>query len=377
MVRVREGIGRGWGMLRKLKIRGYPMSLVFHFFRHAALYRIKGFIFGHQSYTKTFFYSSDEGVSKSTVSISKTHMVEPKITDSSDFIFYSSSPIRNRNLFIMSPATVDTISGRVYDTEGKFLADSSAWSPPHAVFRWIAPLPKRFLSATKLSGTNKHKTFVPSQLYYHWLLEDLPSLIRVRSAFPDVQIYVSQAAHPYITEMFDFLGFDYTFAPAYLLAESLVFESRGPALLPQKIDVDTLNDLSWSVCKENSLGRKIYVSRKDAWRNPINFEMVEELARSHGFEVVSLTGMGPEDQIKLFQQATVIAGPHGAGLSNIVWAKRGTLKVIEIRFATQPPCFEVISSHLDFEYLKEESISSEDWRVDLNSLSNKMRTCDN
>ncbi|HUA51661.1 MAG TPA: glycosyltransferase family 61 protein, partial [Candidatus Sulfotelmatobacter sp.] len=59
------------------------------------------------------------------------------------------------------------------------------------------------------------------------------------------------------------------------------------------------------------------------------------VAARHGFEPVSPEALGFVDQVKLFAAASVIAGPHGAGLANMVFAPPGTpvVELIGPRFA--------------------------------------------
>jgi capsular polysaccharide biosynthesis protein len=52
-------------------------------------------------------------------------------------------------------------------------------------------------------------------------------------------------------------------------------------------------------------------------------DLVKELVL-YGFEVVSLSGMSFADQVRLFDEAEIIVGPHGAGFTNAVFAQPGT-----------------------------------------------------
>lgn len=77
--------------------------------------------------------------------------------------------------------------------------------------------------------------------------------------------------------------------------------------------------------------RKLYISRRDSNNRKLeNEEEVEALVASHGFEIVSLTGMPLAKQIELFAGATHVISPHGAGLTNIVFCKPVT-NILEIK----------------------------------------------
>lgn len=100
--------------------------------------------------------------------------------------------------------------------------------------------------------------------------------------------------------------------------------------------------------------RRIYISRGTArTRGTINEDEIVEYLRPMGFQPLSMDGLTVAKQAKLFAQADVILGTHGAALTNLLFAKPGT-KVIEIL----PPHVHEVSffaaathSRLDYTYL--------------------------
>jgi hypothetical protein len=76
--------------------------------------------------------------------------------------------------------------------------------------------------------------------------------------------------------------------------------------------------------------RRIYVSRNDTPRRRVGneSELRPVLAR-HRFEVVAPGSLSFRDQVALFASASAIAGPHGAGLTNILFAGKKA-KVLEL-----------------------------------------------
>lgn len=77
-------------------------------------------------------------------------------------------------------------------------------------------------------------------------------------------------------------------------------------------------------------GRRIYVSRRDAsLRRLVNEdELIAELGK-FDFSVIVPGQMTVESQARCFSEATVIVGPHGSGLTNMVFAPSGA-SVIEL-----------------------------------------------
>jgi capsular polysaccharide biosynthesis protein len=79
-----------------------------------------------------------------------------------------------------------------------------------------------------------------------------------------------------------------------------------------------------------------------------------------------------EAQAKLFATAKVIVAPHGAGLSNLIFCKKGT-KIIEIFPPTYTvPCFWIISQQLGLDQtcVKGMGVSekSQDMKLDITEL---------
>jgi len=93
--------------------------------------------------------------------------------------------------------------------------------------------------------------------------------------------------------------------------------------------------------------RRLLVARKGPTRKIHNIEQVQTFLSRYDFETVYLEGMSIVDQILLFQSAEFIIGPHGAGLSNLLFCEPGT-KVIELMPSVEMrPFFWFISEKLD------------------------------
>lgn len=83
---------------------------------------------------------------------------------------------------------------------------------------------------------------------------------------------------------------------------------------------------------------KIYIDRSDSIFNHcklINNSEVQNFLKSKGFKILKLSKLSFLNQITIFHNAKFIIGPHGAGLSNLVFCKKNT-KVIEIKPHNHP-----------------------------------------
>ena len=96
---------------------------------------------------------------------------------------------------------------------------------------------------------------------------------------------------------------------------------------------------------------KIYISRSDATRRRVTNESeVWNCLRGYGFDKVRLADMKVAEQIRLFARASVVVGPHGAGLSNLVYSHPGT-QVIELfspKYVNE--CFEHLAGQCRLNY---------------------------
>lgn len=104
---------------------------------------------------------------------------------------------------------------------------------------------------------------------------------------------------------------------------------------------------------ETERGRKLFVSRGSAAsRRVVNEAELEPVLAEHGFEVVDPAGMSIPEQVALFSRASAVVGPHGAGLTNLLFSAPGT-QVVE--FFAAPAAqgvsnYRVLASHLSLPY---------------------------
>ena len=83
-------------------------------------------------------------------------------------------------------------------------------------------------------------------------------------------------------------------------------------------------------------GRKLFLSRELAKNRRLVNEADVLAALPAGFERVATESMGVREQAVLFSKAAVIVAPHGAGLTNLLFARPGAL-VVELVPAEDPP----------------------------------------
>ncbi|MEM9044268.1 MAG: glycosyltransferase family 61 protein [Pseudomonadota bacterium] len=77
-------------------------------------------------------------------------------------------------------------------------------------------------------------------------------------------------------------------------------------------------------------GPLLYLSRgQSKLRQPTNLAQMEELLAGHGFQPFVATDANHPEQISRFASAEIVVSIHGAGLTNLLFARPGT-KVVEV-----------------------------------------------
>lgn len=98
-----------------------------------------------------------------------------------------------------------------------------------------------------------------------------------------------------------------------------------------------------------NLPKNIFISRRRAeGRRLLNEEQAIAALAKFGFVAYILEEMSFIDQVRLFAQAKIVVAPHGAGLTNIIFAEN--LTVIELFGSSVAPCFANLARGLGFHY---------------------------
>lgn len=151
----------------------------------------------------------------------------------------------------------------------------------------------------------------------------------------------------------------------------------GGRPLPSEIGI-------WKAAKQP--GRRLYVTRANAAARPLaNEAELVDLVVTHGFEVVDPGKLPFAEQIALFASASIVMGPHGAGLTNAAFCD-GDATLIELRAlnrASQSPSrnetYRRLSACCGLQYgylMFDNPAFSEGWEVDLEPVRRVLRRID-
>jgi hypothetical protein len=236
--------------------------------------------------------------------------------------------------------------------------------------------------------------------YFHWLvdvcgqLEGLRLYMRATSEQP--AILIRAGAPAFARESLALLGFDSSLTVEWPLSWSPLARPSVDDLLVA--DVPRFLVSSWRGYRHGSSSQslrwlrsvfvsatrgsavstrarvttpdlKIYVQRpNDGWRAIANEEEVSDLLRAHGFLALRPEESPLSEQVALFSQASMVAGMHGAGLTNILFAPQAHL--IELAGSYGGPEYFSMCHGLGNHYTRVQCADrGEDIRVDLSILS--------
>jgi hypothetical protein len=175
--------------------------------------------------------------------------------------------------------------------------------------------------------------------YCHWWLDIVPKLhlIRTYGDVPGDPLYYVEAHKPFQREILGFLGLE----PASILnsrehhiirAEKMVASSpRTPLQWPDPWAVAWLRE-TFSKFAEPYSGRPscVLISRKGAkTRKIVNEDEIAECLAPLKPVTVDLQELSVAQQIGLFADAKWIVAPHGAGLTNMIFAP-GDCRIVEL-----------------------------------------------
>lgn len=208
--------------------------------------------------------------------------------------------------------------------------------------------------------------------YWHWWIDILPRvwLLELHQIFPladrkfdAVRLVIPPAAAEFQRESLELLGLTERLEllePGLSRFDSVTFTrgltgggSRYPSRKLGEYARWLRERLVPDAAAEGERGRKLFVSRSTAAsRRIVNEAEIEPVLTEHGFEVVDPAGMSVAEQVALFSQANAVAGPHGAGLTNLLFSPPGT-EVVEIFAAPAAQGvsnYRVLASHLGMPY---------------------------
>lgn len=196
-----------------------------------------------------------------------------------------------------------------------------------------------------LSGMHFVFTNVGFANYYHVITELVPRLEFWLPFKGKVKLAVSSVVPIFLKQAFEKL--DITEEHITYIEPGITYTSDVWVTLPWGLNFipERFHFMKSALNKTEikTTPKRIYISRKNESNRFVqNEEDLLPLLKQFGFELLCLESYNFDEQVEICSQAEWICGPHGAGLSNLIWMKHP--KVIEIRPESYPnDCFVHLS----------------------------------
>lgn len=202
--------------------------------------------------------------------------------------------------------------------------------------------------------------------YYHWFKDVLSTLHEALEMMPQDTIFLmpkgfrSVYGGEFYLKTLHALGISGDRVVEFDGTESWTFENfwwQPPAVHPDDQTPGAMQWIGQQIVQSVPIGQaekpvKIYISRTlPSARVIVNEVEFLPLLQEMGFHVCRLEKMPFEEQVRLFRNAEVVVGPHGAGFTNLIFSKPGT-RVIEILAkGHERRCYWTLSAELGHDYL--------------------------
>ncbi|KAJ4460191.1 hypothetical protein PAPYR_3580 [Paratrimastix pyriformis] len=197
--------------------------------------------------------------------------------------------------------------------------------------------------------------------YYHFLAESLPRLVPL---LPELRsrpgiVILAPAEHSFMKELFRLLGLaDRVFfvpdSDTYAAAEVLMPSPARCLWVAPRLVAALRAELLGAVGREGHLHHTrppaVIVIRRKGSREVANHAALMAAVRAEfngtRYETVEFEALPVAATVDLFHRAALVVGPHGAGLTNIMFCPAGT-PVIEFLEEFHPPlCFVYMATAL-------------------------------
>ena len=199
---------------------------------------------------------------------------------------------------------------------------------------------------------------VRSDQFFHWTADVLQRIEILGEYVNDYPILIPNSflKYSYITETLKLLDIPYTpyNQNELLKIKKLYITSHGaPSGNYNDSLINSIRDrILNSLGEKQNKGTYIWVSRQKSKKRKIaNYAEVKEIINRNGFKIVDFDVLSFNEQLNISNNAEVIAGIHGAGLSHMFYSKN-IKKLIEIRVSDDDKnnCFYSMASSLNIDY---------------------------
>jgi hypothetical protein len=240
-----------------------------------------------------------------------------------------------RRLLLLTDAGVAGEDAVVYCPRQRVAVEETVrqWTQPAARHPLLAA--PRFPPAQDLPGLTLSLGTLDGGGFYHFLMETLPRLHLARPWLDRIDNFLANGAPGSFQERWLvhagvpaakirwLSGHSHFHCDEIMFTNPLCSDSEPTPWL-----IAAIRDTLCAPPAARPGSRRVWISRNDAGSRVLAWEN-ELLATLGDFERVELARLAPAEQMRLMASAGVVAGPHGAGLTNLVFCAPGT-RLIEL-----------------------------------------------
>lgn len=245
------------------------------------------------------------------------------------------APACDKVLYSLSNGGIVGTDGLVYSVATRTAIQESMRCWTTATTRHPVLSAPRLPLSQRLDGCGTVIAVLGGEGYFHFLLESLPRLWIAREHLGTVQyVFANGRAGSFHERWLERAGVSpstivWVQGLSHFHCEQLLFSNYLMCdAQPTRWTVLALRQLLKANPSTTPGNRRLWISRADTGTRQPAWEAVL-LRQLPEFEKVTLTDRSPAEQIEIMRSAAVVAGPTGAGLSNIVFCSPGT-KLIEL-----------------------------------------------
>lgn len=236
-----------------------------------------------------------------------------------------------------------------------------------------------------------------SKNYCHWLWEALTKVVELKKsvAHPTLILPESYLQIDFVVKSLAAFGFNETnikLIPkkSHLRLKNLAFIRCINIDVAGYYDFLRFDEVADSVTSyyhdslQKNFGNKIYISRSDPKKNTArkvaNESELTEMLTKHGFKTVYMEDFSFLDQVSIMSHADFVVAPHGAGITNVMFAKKNCHLVEMLNKDWAKTCFAEMCDRMTIKYHRFDceslnnggGIRLDDITVDVKNLENEL-----
>ncbi|MGW8177395.1 MAG: glycosyltransferase family 61 protein [bacterium] len=201
-------------------------------------------------------------------------------------------------------------------------------------------------SQDRLDGNTVSLVNIWSHNYFHWILENLTQLI----SLDEIDNVLVPPNYPeYVFESLEFLGLTDKICNWIGIPTEVNLLTAGQQRRSGYSELPALKKVIDRFRKVNGNSpRYIYISRTDTGSRRVLNEKTYLDKVLYNYQRIVPSKLSLLEQAEYFSNAKHIIGPHGAGLTNMIWSPE--VKVTELVGSYENPCFKKLAITLGREY---------------------------